>query len=82
MADAWDLETRDGSVTVTLPPSFNADIDAETRDGSVRSTHPALKTDGDDEERRERRREVRTRMGEGGRVLKIRTGDGSIRFES
>ena len=61
---------------------YDADIDAQTRDGSVRSTHPALKTDGDDEERRERRREVRTRMGEGGRVLKIRTGDGSIRFES
>jgi hypothetical protein len=82
MADTWDLETRDGSVTVTLPPGFNADIDAETRDGSVRSTHPALETNRDDEERRERRRELRARMGEGGRVLKVRTGDGSIRFES
>lgn len=82
MADAWDLETRDGSVTVTLPSTFNADIDAETGDGSVRSTHPALDTGGDDDERRERRRELRTRMGEGGRVLKVRTGDGSIRFES
>ncbi len=81
MADAWDLETRDGSVTVTLPSTFNADIDAETRDGSVRSTHPMLDIGGDDDERRERRRELRTRMGEGGRVLKIRTGDGSIRFE-
>ncbi len=28
----WDLETRDGSVTVSLPESFNAEIDAETRD--------------------------------------------------
>jgi len=48
----------------------------------VRSSHPALRLDRDDEGRRERRRELRTRMGEGGPVLRIRTGDGSIRFES
>lgn len=82
MAEAWELTTSDGSVTLTLPPTFNAEIDAETGDGSVRSSHPLLKTADDDEERRPRRRELRTRMGEGGPVLKIRTGDGSIRFES
>ncbi|MGE3888406.1 MAG: DUF4097 domain-containing protein [Vicinamibacterales bacterium] len=82
MAEAWDLTTSDGSVTLTLPPSFNAEIDAETSDGSVRSSHPAISIDRDDEGRRERRRELRTRMGEGGPVLRIRTGDGSIRFES
>ena len=82
MSDAWDLSTGDGSVTLTLPPTFNAEIDAETSDGAVRSTHPALKVEDDGEERRESRRELRTRMGEGGRVLKVRTSDGSIRFES
>ncbi len=82
MAEAWDLTTSDGSVTLTLPPSFNAEIDAETSDGSVRSSHPALSIERDDEERRERRRELRTKMGEGGPVLRIRSGDGSIRFES
>jgi len=82
MSDAWDLSTGDGSVTLTLPPTFNAEIDAETSDGAVRSTHPALKVEDDSEERRESRRELRTRMGEGGRVLKVRTSDGSIRFES
>jgi len=76
MTDGWDLSTRDGSVTLTLPDPFNADIDAETRDGAVRSSHPALRLDGE-----ERRRELRTKMGEGGPVLKVRTGDGSIRFE-
>ncbi|MCC7242996.1 MAG: DUF4097 family beta strand repeat protein [Acidobacteria bacterium] len=81
MADAWDLSTRDGSVTLTLPALFNAQIDAETRDGSVRSSHPGLTIEPGDGERRSAPREVRARMGDGGPVLKVRTGDGSIRFE-
>ena len=40
MADNWEIETRDGSVTLRLPTSFNAELDAETRDGSVRASHP------------------------------------------
>lgn len=82
MTDPWDLSTADGSVTLTLPDSFHAEVDAETRDGGVRSSHPALSVGESSEgERRESRRELRARMGDGGPVLKIRTGDGSIRFE-
>ena len=80
MADAWDISTRDGSVTLTLPTSFNADIDAETSDGSVRSSHPGVNTDGDGDSER-RRHDLRAKMGDGGPALKIRTGDGTIRFE-
>lgn len=88
MADNWDLTTGDGSVTLTLPAAFNAELDAETSDGSVRSSHPLL-DDGRDErrsgedgdERRERRRVMRTRMGDGGKTLRVRTGDGTIRIE-
>lgn len=80
MAGAWDVSTSDGSVTLTLPSSFGAEIDAESSSGSVRSSHPALKA-GDDGEGRERRHELRARMGGGGPVLKVRTGDGTIRFE-
>ncbi|MFA5910216.1 MAG: DUF4097 family beta strand repeat-containing protein [Vicinamibacterales bacterium] len=88
MADNWDLTTGDGSVTLTLPSSFNAELDAETSDGSVRTSHPMLDDerdqrrsgeDGDD--RRERRRTLRTRMGDGGKTLRVRTGDGIIRIE-
>jgi hypothetical protein len=83
MSDAWDLSTGDGSVTLTLPATFNADIDAETRDGAVRSSHPALKVvEHEGEGRRESRRELKTRMGEGGPLLRVRTSDGTIRFES
>lgn len=79
MSDAWDLFTSDGSITVTLPDSFNAEIDAETGDGSIRSSYPGLSAEGEGGERR--RRDLRARLGEGGPVLKVRTGDGTIRFE-
>ena len=87
MADNWELETSDGSVVLTLPGGFNAEIDAATSDGSVRSQHPALddqaeRREGEDnDERRERRRTLRSKMGDGGKVLRIRSGDGSIRIE-
>lgn len=88
MADNWEIETRDGSVTLRLPTSFNAELDAETRDGSVRASHPRIES-GDErregegsDERRERRRSLRTKMGEGGKTLRVRTGDGTIRIES
>jgi DUF4097 and DUF4098 domain-containing protein YvlB len=90
MTDNWELTTSDGTVTVTLPGQFNAELDAETSDGSVRANHPLLtdsqrergEGDGDDrQERRERRRSLRSKMGDGGKMLRIRTGDGSIRIE-
>ena len=79
MTDGWDVTTSDGSVTLTLPDSFSAEIDAETSDGAVRSSYPGLSADGEGGERR--RRDLRARLGEGGPVLKVRTGDGTIRFE-
>lgn len=85
MADNWEITTSDGSVTVTLPGLFNAELDAETSDGSVRATHPLLERhedgEGDRDERRERRRTLRTKMGDGGKIFRIRTGDGTIRIE-
>jgi DUF4097 and DUF4098 domain-containing protein YvlB len=82
MTDNWDLTTSDGSVTLTLPSSFDAELDAETNDGSVRGSHPALKDSEPVGEERRSRRSLRTKMGEGGRLLRIRTGDGTIRIES
>ncbi len=88
MTEDWDLSTEDGSVVLTLPSSFDGELDAETRDGTVRATHPLLReadrerSSDDREDRRERRRSLRARMGEGGKSLRVRTGDGSIRIES
>jgi hypothetical protein len=88
MSDNWDIATSDGSVVLTLPGLFNAEIDAETSDGSVRTNHPLLddrreeRREGEDgDERRERRRILRSKIGDGGKLLKIRTGDGTIRID-
>ena len=89
MAENWDITTSDGSITLALPGQFSAEIDAETSDGVVRTNHPLLgdeddREDGDNDsrrERRERRRQLRAKIGDGGKLLKMRTGDGSIRIE-
>jgi DUF4097 and DUF4098 domain-containing protein YvlB len=89
MTENWDLATSDGSVMLQLPGLFNAEIDAETSDGTVRSDHPLLADDErlerrrgeDSDDRRDRRRTLRARMGDGGKILKVRTGDGTIRIE-
>lgn len=88
MTDNWDVTTGDGSITLTLPTAFNAELDAETSDGAVRSSHPLLEEGRDDrrsgegsDDRRERRRVLRAKMGDGGKSLKVRTGDGTIRIE-
>ena len=88
MTDNWDLTTSDGTVVLTLPGLFNAELDAETSDGTVRSSHPLIEDASEDrrdgegrDERRDRRRILRSRLGDGGKLLRIRTGDGSIRIE-
>jgi len=85
MTENWDITTSDGSVTVTLPGIFNAELDAETSDGRVRTNHPLLDSDGEDRrdgesnsQRRERRRTLHAKMGDGGKTLKVRSGDGTI----
>ncbi|MEY4094120.1 MAG: hypothetical protein RLZZ53_1319 [Acidobacteriota bacterium] len=89
MSDNWELTTSDGTVTVTLPGVFNAELDAETSDGAVRANHPLLdgadrdqRRDGEDgDQRRERRRVLRSKLGDGGKMFRIRSGDGSVRIE-
>lgn len=89
MADNWEMTTSDGTITLGLPMGFNAELDAETSDGSVRADRsifpddrePESNGEGSREERRERRRSLRTKLGEGGKTFRIRTGDGSIRIE-
>jgi DUF4097 and DUF4098 domain-containing protein YvlB len=75
MNDDWDITTGDGGVTLYLPSGFGAELDAHTGDGSIRndlelSAHPDNSS-----------RTVRGRIGAGGRQLRIRTGDGSIRIK-
>ena len=82
MTEDWDIQTADGSVTLTLPAGFNGQLDAETRDGAVRSRHSGVSNEArEGEDRDERRRTLKATLGTGGRVLKVRSGDGTIRIE-
>jgi DUF4097 and DUF4098 domain-containing protein YvlB len=90
MSDDWDIMTGDGSVTLYLPPQFSAELDARTNDGGIRSelrlaAEKAEAEEGANENppsREESRRALRGRLGDGGRQLKIRTGDGTIRLRA
>lgn len=83
MAEDWDVQTADGSVTLTLPVGFNGQLDAETRDGAVRASHPGISNEArEGEDRDERRRTLKATLGSGGRVVKVRSGDGTIRIQN
>jgi Toastrack DUF4097 len=87
MSDDWSLTTGDGSVAVYLPNDFAAELDAHTGDGSIRNELSIAAEAGDDSkhgdrDRDEERRTLRTRLGAGGKTLKIRTGDGSIKLKA
>ena len=71
--DDWTISTGDGSVTVELPDTFNAELDAHSGDGRVRADRVGLEMS-----RRDGRDTLRGRIGDGGKDLRIRTGDGSI----
>lgn len=78
MTEAWDITTGDGGISLYLPPDFAADLDARTGDGSISNDLAMAST----ETSNENRRVVRGRLGAGGRTLRVRTGDGSIKLGS
>jgi putative adhesin len=70
----WEISTGDGSVTLELPDGFNAELDAHTGDGGIH-VHDITLSNVTGEIRRN---SVHGRLGSGGRLLRVRTGDGSI----
>jgi DUF4097 and DUF4098 domain-containing protein YvlB len=83
MTEDWSMTTGDGGISVYLPPDFAAQLDAHTGDGSIRNE---LKLQAEAEAGGDRtessRRTLRAKLGAGGKMLKIRTGDGSIRLKA
>lgn len=84
LADDWLVETGDGSVELRLPRGAAMNVDASTSDGVIRSSYPGLTVPerSADERARDDRRELKATLGSGGHTLRVRTGDGTIRFES
>jgi len=75
MAEDWDISTGDGAISLYLPADLSAEVDAQTGDGGIRNE---LRIAGADDGNRRR---LHGRLGAaGGRLLKVRTGDGSIRL--
>jgi DUF4097 and DUF4098 domain-containing protein YvlB len=68
----WTISTGDGAVTLELPQGFSAELDAHTGDGRV-VVPRTLSRDLEGG-----KRTARGRLGEGGRLLRVRSGDGSI----
>ncbi len=85
MKEDWSMTTGDGGVAVYLPSDFGAELDAHTGDGSIRN-ELGLKAEAEEGDRdRDRDRDRRTlkgKLGAGGKTLRIRTGDGSIRLKT
>jgi DUF4097 and DUF4098 domain-containing protein YvlB len=77
MTDQWDITTGDGSVTLYLPEDLGADLDAHTGDGRIINDLSVEKSGGDE---KTRRTTLRGRIGSGGKLLRVRTGDGAIRL--
>jgi DUF4097 and DUF4098 domain-containing protein YvlB len=71
MNTAWRLTTGDGSVQLSLPDDFSADLDVHTNDGTI-STDLPVTVSG------RLGNTLRGRLNQGGNTLTVRTGDGSI----
>jgi hypothetical protein len=70
----WDLKTGDGSVSLTIPENFAADVTLHTGDGHITLEMP-LTVQG-----RYDSSNVHGKLNGGGAPLTIHTGDGSIRL--
>jgi hypothetical protein len=77
MTGDWVVATNDGSISVELPEGFAAQIDADSgSDGRVRSDLKLANAVGGTRDSRT----LTGALGDGGRRLSIRTGDGTIRL--
>jgi len=74
----WDITTGDGSVTLEIPATFGAELDAHTGDGRIRLEEVTVS----EVSGQIGRNSVKGRIGEGGATVRIRTGDGSITLRS
>lgn len=70
----WDIVTGDGSVTLEVPDGFGAELDAHTGDGRIHMQDVTLSNVTG----KVGKSSLRGRLGDGGRAVRVRTGDGSI----
>jgi DUF4097 and DUF4098 domain-containing protein YvlB len=71
----WTLRTYDGSVTLTLPRNISAELDASTGDGRIENELEL-------EALEKTEQTLRGRLRDGGKLILVRTSDGSIRLNA
>ena len=71
----WRLNTGDGNLTLRLPATIAADVELRTSDGSIDFDMPVTVSG------RAGKKEVHGQINGGGKLLSLKTGDGSIRLE-
>jgi hypothetical protein len=76
MTDDWELRTGDGSIRLELPEGFAASLDASTGDGRVHLQGFGDAAAGEPNE--EVRGSLKRALGAGGKLLRVRSGSGSI----
>lgn len=70
----WVVTTGDGSITLEIPEGFNGQLDAHTGDGRVHVEDLTVSNVSGEI----RGNSLRGSLGSGGKLVKLRTGDGSI----
>jgi DUF4097 and DUF4098 domain-containing protein YvlB len=78
----WDAATGDGSIDVRVPDGFGAQVDAASSDGRVQIEKLAGLNDRREDGESRDRSSARGSIGGGGKVLKLRTGSGSISLKN
>jgi len=73
-AGDWAITTGDGSITLEIPEGFSGNLDAHTGDGRVRVEDVTVSNVSGELHRNS----LKGQLGSGGRIVKLRTGDGSI----
>jgi DUF4097 and DUF4098 domain-containing protein YvlB len=73
-SNTWKLHTGSGSVDVHIPTNANFDLDARSGSGSVSTSHPLLISGT------VKHNHLRGKVGNGGAILDIETGSGSIQI--
>ena len=78
----WAVTTGDGAIHVRVPDGFGAQVDAESGDGSVRIDNLGGQSDEHAGKGKRDRSSARGTIGAGGRLLKLRSGAGSISLKT
>lgn len=71
----WMLSTGDGDLTLRLQETMAADVELKTNDGHIDMGIPVTLSG------RAGKRDIRGQINGGGKLLSLKTGDGSIRLE-